>query len=182
MSNSKRRQKFIDAENQRYGLFMDENSFDLEIEYGRNYLAQDVNYFIILHRVDVIESQVDDFYGEAEPSETKYMPAIKLDVMMDIGDSEQSYYGGNEGGITRDDTGNMIFGVYLKELKEKGVDISRGDIIEYNMSTEDSRFYEVENANNVTDTTDRTIAGFKPFYKEITAIPIKEDVVQYLKY
>lgn len=182
MKNNKKRQKFLDAENQRYGLFMDDNSFDLEIEYGRNYLSQDVNYFIILHRVNVVESNVDDFYGEAEASEKKYFPAITLDVMLDIEDSQQNYYGDAEGGITRDDTGNLVFGIYLKELKEKGVDISRGDIVEYNMSTEDSRFYEVENANNVSDTTDKTIAGFKPYYKRIIAIPVKEDVVQYLKY
>jgi len=47
---------------------------------------------------------------------------------------KQQYYGENAGGIVRDDTGNLSFGIYLKELEDKQVDIDRGDIIEYNMS------------------------------------------------
>ena len=49
------------------------------------------------------------------------------------------------------------------------------------MSGVRDRYYEVENAQNVVDATSQTIAGFKPYYKVITAIPIKEDITPYLK-
>ena len=100
--------------------------------------------------------------------------------MISIGDSSQEYYGGSQGGISRDDTGNIVFGVYLKELEEKEIEVDRGDIIEYNMSGEKNRYYEVESANNITDETKKTIGGFKPYWKQITGIPVKEDVVPYL--
>ena len=100
--------------------------------------------------------------------------------MVNVAESKQQNYGDNLGGIVRDDTGVLSFGVYLKELEEKQVDIDRGDIIEYNMSGQKNRYYEVENANNVTDETNKTIGGFKPYWKRITAVPVKEDVVPFL--
>ena len=75
---------------------------------------------------------------------------------------------------------HISFGVYLKELEEKQLEINRGDYIEYNMSGEKSRFYEVESANNVSDETKKSIGGFKPYWKRITGVPVKEDVVPFL--
>ena len=65
--------------------------------------------------------------------------------------------------------------------KEKKIEIDRGDIIEYNMSGDRDRYYEVENAQNVVDSTSQTIAGFKPYWKQIIAVPVKEDITPYLK-
>ena len=108
------------------------------------------------------------------------MSPVTISVMIGIEDGQQSFYGDNVGGIVRDDTGNLSFGVYLEELKEKKIQIDRGDIVEYNISGEKARYYEVESANNVTDTTAKTIGGFKPYWKKVTAVPIKEDVVPFL--
>ena len=41
-------------------------------------------------------------------------------------------------------------------------------------------FYEIQNAENVVDTTDKTIGGFKSYWKRVTAVPVKEDVVPFL--
>ena len=49
------------------------------------------------------------------------------------------------------------------------------------MSGVRDRYYEVENAQNVVDATSQTIAGFKPYWKMITAVPVKEDITPYLK-
>jgi hypothetical protein len=61
-------------------------------------------------------------------------------------------------------------------LEEKNLELTRGDIIEYNMSGEKSRYYELESANNVTDETKKTIGGFAPYWKKVTGIPAKSDV------
>lgn len=37
MAKKKKKEDIIDLENQRYGLFMTENSFDLDIAYGRKF-------------------------------------------------------------------------------------------------------------------------------------------------
>ncbi len=176
----KRKKQIIDLENQRYGMFMTQESFDLDVMYGRNFLQTDNAQEVIIHRVNVIETKSHALYGQTKAKDKKYLSPIRISVMVNVEDGKQENYGTNPGGIARDDTGHISFGVYLKELEEKNLEINRGDIIEYNMSGEKSRYYEVDSANNVTDETKKTIGGFKPYWKRITGTPVKEDVVPFL--
>lgn len=175
-----KKKQIIDIESQRYGMFMSENSFDLDVMYGRNYIKTDNAQSVIIHKVNIIQTKTHALYGQSKGKDKVYMPGVKIAVMITVEDGQQSYYGEGVGGIVRDDSGNIKFGVYLDELKEKKLEINRGDIIEFNMSGTKSRYYEVENANSVEDTTSKTIGGFKPYYKVITGVPVKEDVVPFL--
>ena len=149
----KQKKQIIDLENQRYGLFMSDNSFDLDVMYGRNFLETDNAQEVIIHRINVIETKTHTLYGQAKAKDKKFMPPVRISVMVNVEDGKQENYGSGQGGIARDDSGNISFGVYLKELEEKHLEISRGDVIEYNMSGEKSRYYEVESANNVSAET-----------------------------
>lgn len=172
--------KGIDLEETRYGRFMTERSFNLEVMYGRHFLSTDNVQRVWLYRINLIETKSHDLYGQAKPSDKSFMDPIALSVMVNVDDGEQQYYGDGIGGITRDDSGTLRFGVYLKELEEKNVEINRGDIIEYNMSGTRARYYEVESANMVEDQTSKTIGGFKSYWKSVTSIPVKDDVFNYL--
>lgn len=176
----KKKKQIIDLQNQRMGLFMTDNSFDLDVMYGRNYLQTDNAQSVIIHKINIIETKSHALYGQAKTKDKKFMSPVRISVMVNVESGKQEFYGSNSGGIVRDDTGNISFGVYLKELEEKHLEIDRGDIIEYNMSGEKSRFYEVESANNVTDETNKTIGGFKTYWKRVTGVPVKEDVVPFL--
>jgi len=176
----KKKKQIIDLENNRMGLFMTENSFELDVMYGRNFLQTDNAQEIILHKINLIETKSHNLYGQAKTKDKKYMLPIRISVMITVEDGKQENYGGYQGGIARDDSGNIIFGVYLKELEEKQIEIDRGDVIEYNISGQKNRYYEVESANNVTDTTNKTIGGFKSYWKRVTGVPVKEDVVPFL--
>lgn len=175
-----KKKQIKDLENNRMGMFMTNNSFDLDVEYGRNFLQTDNAQRVIVHRMNLIETKSHALYGQAKTKDKKFLTPVEISVMVTIEDSSQDYYGGSEGGISRDDSGNISFGVYLKELTEKNLEVNRGDIIEYNMSGEKNRYYEVENANNVNDETKKTIGGFKQYWKRIVAVPVKEDVVPFL--
>jgi len=175
---SKKKVDIINLEHERYGLFMSENSFNLDISIGREYLKSDVNYKVKIHKINVIESKVHKLYGQAKPSDKKFFPPVELHALVEINDTEQKNY--TDGGAVRDDITSIVVNVYLQELAEKNIEILRGDIIEYNMSGERPRYFEVENAQNVTDVTSQTIANFKPYWKKITAIPVKEDVLPFL--
>jgi hypothetical protein len=175
-----KKKQIIDLEEQRYGLFMTDNSFDLDVMYGRNYLETDNAQEIILHKINIIETKSHNLYGQTKTKDKKFVSPIRLKVMVTVEDSKQDYYGGNPGGIVRDDTGNIVFGIYLKELEDKNITIDRGDIVEYNLSGQKNRFYEVDSANNVTDTTNKTIGGFKSYWKRVSGVPVKEDVVPFL--
>ena len=65
-------------------------------------------------------------------------------------------------------------------MKKKNTEINRGDYIEYNMSGEKARYYEVESANNVTDETKKTIGGFASYWKMVISVPVKEDTIPFL--
>lgn len=176
----KKKKQIIDIETDRMGMFMNEGSFDLDVMYGRNFLQTDNAQQLIIHKINLIETKSHELYGQSKPKDKKFMAPVVISVMVTIEEGQQGYYGGSQGGITRDDTGNIIFGVYLKELEEKHLEIDRGDIIEYNMSGEKNRYYEVENANNITDETKKTIGGFAPYWKSITGVPVKEDTIPFL--
>lgn len=176
----KKKKQITDIENQRMGIFMTDNSFDLDVMYGRNFLQTDNAQTVIIHKINILESKSHSLYGQSKTKDKKFLTPVQISVMVTIEDGKQEFYGGNQGGIARDDSGNISFGVYLKELQEKQLEIDRGDIIEYNMSGEKNRYYEVESANNVTDETKKTIGGFKPYWKKIVGIPVKEDVVPFL--
>lgn len=176
----KKKKQIIDIENQRMGLFMTSNSFDLDVMYGRNYLQTDNAQEVIIHKINVIETKSHSLYGQAKTKDKKFMTPVRISAMVTVEEGKQEYYGGNQGGITRDDSGNISFGVYIKELEEKHLEINRGDIVEYNMSGEKNRYYEVESANTVNDETKKTIGGFRSYWKKITAVPVKEDVVPFL--
>jgi hypothetical protein len=173
-----KKKKNIDLENERYGLFMTENSFDLDIEYGRNYLQTDNAQTLSVYKVNITKTKSHSLYGQTKSKDKKLFPPVKINAMISVKPNDQSYYGNGSGGITREDTGKLIFGVYLKELEEKKLHIDRGDYIEYNLSGEKNRYYEVENAENVVDTTDKTIGGFKPYWRQVTAVPVREDVIE----
>lgn len=175
-----KKKKNIDLENQRYGLFMNENSFDLDVMYGEHYLETDVNYFILVHKINIIETKSHSLYGQAKSKDKLFLPPVKINVMIDVDDNQNMNYGNNEGGIARDDTGTIRVSVYVNELKRKQIEIDRGDIIEWNQSGERARYYEVESAQNVFDVTSQTIAGFKPYWKQILANPVKEDIAPFL--
>jgi len=176
----KKKKQLKNIEDNRMGLFMSDNSFDLDIMYGRNFLQTDNAQKVIIHKINIIETKVHDLYGQAKTKDKKFLTPVEIAVMVNIEEGSQEYYGGGQGGIARDDSGNITFGVYLKELEEKELEIDRGDIIEYNMSGTKDRFYEVESANNVVDETSKTIGGFKPYWKRIVGVPVKEDVVPFL--
>lgn len=170
----------IDLEEQRYGMFMSNNSYNLEIMYGRHYLETDVNFVINLYRINVITTKTHDLYGQSKASDKEFFDPVKLKVMINIDDNQQDSYGGDDAGLVREDTGNLVFGIYLDELNENNTEINRGDIIEYNQSGDRNRYYEVENAQNVEDVTSQTIGGFKPYYKKVLAVPVKEDITKLL--
>lgn len=176
----KKNKDIVDMDNHRYGLFMSEESNELSIMYGREYLQSDNVQEIILHKINVIETKSHNLYGQAKSKDKRFMKPVKLKIMISTEEGEQSYYGSTVGGIVREDIGKLIFNIYLKELEENNVEIDRGDIIQYNLSGFKNRYYEVENAENVTDKSQRSMGGFFSYWKKVTSIPVKEDAVTFL--
>jgi len=171
----KSKKDHIDFEDDRYGLFMSENSYDLDVMYGREYLKTDSPFYVNYYKVNVLESKVDDLYGESKPTDKKFFPPIKLNVMMDITEGNEKFF--SESGVLRDDVGNLVFGVFFEELKEKQIEIVLGDFVSINVGSRE-RFFEISDPNYVSDDTTKSRGGFRnDYWKSIEATPVKEDVV-----
>ena len=51
----------------RNSLFYDKESFNVEMEIGKNYIEQDMGQAIVLYQVDASKTQTDAVYGESTP-------------------------------------------------------------------------------------------------------------------
>lgn len=174
---AKKKKQNINIEDERFGVFMSDNSFEFDIAMGMNFLKTDAPFIVKYYRIDVINSKVDDLYGEAKPADKKFFAPVEFHVMLDIEDGDTTYFGDN--GIPRNDSGTLTFGIYLKELEDKQCEILRGNFVSFNFSGTKERFFEIVSADDVSDITSRTIGGYKPYWKKIDAIPVKEDVIPF---
>jgi hypothetical protein len=173
---TKKRKDHIDFEEERYGLFMSDNSYDLDVMYGREYLKVDSPFYINYYKINILKTKVDDLYGESKPADKKFFAPVRINVMMDIEEGAEKFM--SETGILRDDVGNLIFGVFEEELREKGIDFILGDYVSINVSGKRERFFEIVNPNYVSDSTTKSRGGFRnDYWKAIEATPVKEDVV-----
>ena len=75
---AKKKEQIIDLENQRYGMFMSENSFELDIAYGRNYMETDNVQEVIIHKVDVIKSKTHHLYGQSKTKDKIFFTPVKI--------------------------------------------------------------------------------------------------------
>jgi hypothetical protein len=173
---AKKKKDHIDFEEERYGMFITDNSFDLDVMYGREYLKKDAPFYIKYYKINILKTKVDDLYGESRAADKKFFAPIKLNVMLDIEEGGAKYL--SDTGVLRDDVGNIIFGVFEEELKERGIEITLGDYVSFNMSGKRERFFEISNPNYVSDATSQTYAGLRAdYWRRVEATSVKEDVV-----
>lgn len=173
---AKKKKDYIDFEEERYGMFMSENSFDLEKMYGRNYIKTDSPFYINYYKINILKTKVDDLYGESKPSDKKFFAPKRLNVMLDLEEGSAKFF--SETGVLRDDVGNLIFGVFEDELKENNIEVTLGDYISFNMSGQRERFFEISNPNYVSDASTQTWGGMRgDYWRKVEATPVKEDVV-----
>ena len=72
----------------RNNKFFGGEDFDLELDFAKEYIEQDANQTIILYRVDLEKTQVNDIYKEAKKDAVRFLPPIELPVVYEIGESE----------------------------------------------------------------------------------------------
>ena len=49
---------------ERLNKFFSQDDFELEIDFGREWLEGDINIKVILYQVDRVESTIDDIYSD----------------------------------------------------------------------------------------------------------------------
>lgn len=157
----------------RMGKFYDYLDFGLENEMAREFLEGDINFTVILFRVDRIKSQTDDVYGESDVEEIRFHPPVELKVRPTLDESESKSY--SEGYGRYEDYGNLIFTIFEDQLKELGVDITYGDYIGYPDKEDNIKYFTVVNDGRINSDNSKTRVGYKSYYRKITCVTADPD-------
>lgn len=154
----------------RLGKFFGGEDFNLDVSMGEEWLVGDMNFKLILYRIDRYKTKNDDVYGEAVKDGIKFLPPIEFNAYVKIVQPENKFLGASM--IAQTEPGNMTFSVYQKTLDELEIEINFGDYIGYYETESRVRYYTVNNDGRVVSDNKHTYGGYKPFYRTYIASPV----------
>lgn len=157
----------------RLGKFFGGEDLALDIDMGMEWLDGDMNFTVILYRVDRYKSKTDDVYGEVVQDGQKFLPPVELKGYVKIVAPTNSKLGNSK--VRQEEPGNMNFSVYQKYLDDLQVDIIFGDYLAYFEKEDRIRYYSVVDDGRVVSDNRHTYGGVKPFYRTILATPVSQN-------
>ena len=154
----------------RNNRFYGEEDFALEINMGIEYLTGDIDFRVVLYRVDYEKTNQDDLYGEVEASQIKYKSPIELSCSLSLKPKNNKQYNPN-GTLIREEWGNLEFNIYEQQLKELGIEINKGDYVAYPVRPDYIKYFSVVDNDMVNDDTSRLLGLKMGFYRHIVCTP-----------
>jgi hypothetical protein len=151
----------------RVGKFFGAEDYNLEISFGEEWLYGDMNFTLVLYRIDRAKTKTDDVYGETVMDGIKFLPPVEFKAFVQIMAPENKNIGNSK--IEQTEPGNIRISVYQKHLEELGIDIDYGDYIGYYETETRVRYYTVNNDGRVVSDNKHTYGGYRPFYRTIMA-------------
>ena len=157
----------------RLGKFFGGEDLALDIGMGEEWLIGDMNFTIVLYRIDRNKTETDDVYGEVLSDGIQFLAPVEVKGLVQIMAPVSKFIGNSK--IEQKEPGNMKFSVYQKTLDELGVEIFMGDYIGYYETEDRVRYYVVSDDGYVKSDNKHTYGGVKPFYRTITATYVSEN-------
>jgi hypothetical protein len=157
----------------RLGKFFGDEDFNLDVGIGQEWLYGDMNFTLVLYRVDRQKTKTDDVYGETLMDGIKFLPPVEFKGYVQIIQPENKNIGNSK--INQIEPGNLKVGVYQNQLEGLDIDINIGDYIGYYESETRVRYYTVVNDGRVLSDNKHTYGGYKPFYRSILASPVTDN-------
>jgi hypothetical protein len=157
----------------RLGKFFGGEDLSLDINMGSEWLEGDMNFTVILYRVDRYKTKTDDVYGEVVQDGQKFFPPVELKGYVKIVAPTNQKLGNSK--VRQEEPGNMSFSVYQKYLDDLQVDIVFGDYLAYFEKEDVVRYYSVVDDGRVVSDNKHNYGGVKPFYRSILATPVSQN-------
>lgn len=157
----------------RMSKFFGQEDFNLELSMGREWLDGDMNFTFVLYKVDRVKTKKNDVYGEVGSDEIVFQSPVELNGYLHILEPQNEKLSNTQ--LRNLEPGNIKISIYLKELEENNIDISFGDYIGYYETESRVRYYSVVDDGKVTSDNKHTYGGTLPYYRTITATPVKDD-------
>ena len=157
----------------RLGRFFGGEDYALDIDMGQEWLEGDMNFTVVLYRVDRYKTKTDDVYGEALSDGIQFLPPVELKGYVKIlAPTNQTI---SKSRVELDEPGNMMFSVYQKYLDDLQVDVAFGDYLGYYETESKVRYYSVANDGRVVSDNKHTYGGYRPFYRTIIVTPVNQN-------
>jgi hypothetical protein len=157
----------------RLGKFFGGEDFALDIDMGEEWLIGDMNFTVVLYRIDRYKTKTDDVYGEVLEDGIQFMAPVELKGLVQILAPTNKLLGNSR--VKQQEPGNMKFSVYQKTLDDLQVEVNMGDYLGYYETEDRVRYYTVINDGRVKSDNKHTYAGYKPFYRTIEATWVSEN-------
>jgi hypothetical protein len=157
----------------RLGKFFGGEDYTLDIGMGEEWLLGDMNFTIILYRIDRYKTKTDDVYGEVLEDGIQFLAPVELKGLVQIMAPSNKNIGNSK--VAQNEPGNMKFSIYQKTLEDLGVNIFTGDYIGYYETEDRVRYYTVVDDGIVKSDNKHTYGGYKPFYRTVTATWVSEN-------
>lgn len=157
----------------RLGKFFGGEDYRLDVNMGQEWLEGDMNFTVILYRIDRYKTKTDDVYGEALKDGIQFLPPVELKGYVQIMAPTNMKLGQSK--VQQDEPGNMRFSVYQQYLDEMQVEIRFGDYLGYYETESRVRYYSVADDGRVVSDNKHTYGGYKPFYRTIIGTPVNEN-------
>jgi hypothetical protein len=157
----------------RLGKFFGAEDYSLDIGMGEEWLLGDMNFTIVLYRVDRQKTKVDDVYGEVLEDGIQFLAPVELKGLVQIMAPSNKNLGNSK--IAQNEPGNMKFSIYQKTLDDLQVNIFVGDYIGYYETEDRVRYYTVIDDGLVKSDNKHTYGGYKPFYRTVTSTWVSEN-------
>lgn len=157
----------------RNNKFFSGEDFNMELDIAKEYIEHDANQTVILYRVDLENTNVDDVYKESKQGKIRFKIPIELPVVYEIDEAEMKTYEskGMKGIYAK--PGKLTFGVLISTLSDYDCDINRGDYIGVQINEELVTYYVVADDGRVSSYANkRSLYGIKGLYRTIVAAPV----------
>lgn len=157
----------------RLGKFFGGEDFALEQAMGEEWLLGDMNFTVVLYRIDRNKTETDDVYGEVMEDGIQFLAPVEVKGLVKILAPTSKLLGTSR--IEIQEPGTMQLSVYQKTLDDLGVEIFMGDYIGYYETEDRVRYYVVSDDGYVKSDNKHTYGGYKPFYRTIMATYVSEN-------
>ena len=157
----------------RLGKFFGGEDYALDIGMGEEWLLGDMNFTVILYRIDRYKTKTDNVYGEVLEDGIQFMAPVELKGLVQVIAPQNKLLGNSK--IKQDEPGNMKFSIYQKTLDDMDVNIFMGDYLGYYETEDRVRYYTVIDDGLVRSDNKHTYGGYKPFYRTVTATWVSEN-------
>jgi hypothetical protein len=157
----------------RLGKFFGGEDYTLDVGMGQEWLEGDMNFTVVLYRIDKYKTKTDDVYGEVLEDGIQFMAPIELKGYVQVLAPTNKFLGSSR--VEQLEPGNMKFSIYQKQLDDLGVEIFMGDYLGYYETESRVRYYTVSDDGKVVSDNKHTYGGYKSFYRTITATYVSDN-------